>query len=437
MNLTALILFGSANLAMVAYYLRNRSGFYEFPFWLGALTLGWFLPQAIGALGQVEHYPDNAYANALLFATLCSLGVWAGYAQGVGRSPSRSSWLDAQFEVNRLYMAGATLCACGFFFQYKLRTLPKEMLESSQWSGAAVKYLFLSNIFIFGFIALWLIYLSQRKRIVPRLLLFIVPSLMLLLDAAFLSGRRSAMMSLLAYTVISLWFVRRIAIPRWMILGCLSFGLLLVNAIGTYRSIMKNKDESFRQRLSEAAQADYTSSTSEVMDEGGAEFDNYLYYRLVTAEDHCYDYGLNHWNRFVYNFVPAQIVGRSVKEGLMIGIEADPVRVAESRYGHVYRTGSTATGYRDAFASFGWFGFIKFILIGWMMGVLYRHAMQGHFLGQLLYVYMLSPAMHSVSHETHRVLVSMWVYFFALGYPLMYFARQKGAFSGSEVSHVA
>ena len=93
------------------------------------------------------------------------------------------------------------------------------------------------------------------------------------------------------------------------------------------------------------------------------------------------------------------------------------------RYGHHYRTGTTGTGYKDAFLSYSWMGFVKFWVIGWMLGMLYRHAMKGSFLGQLLYVYLLTDAMHAISHGTHAILVSKWVYFFALGYPALRWAR--------------
>ncbi len=85
--------------------------------------------------------------------------------------------------------------------------------------------------------------------------------------------------------------------------------------------------------------------------------------------------------------------------------------------------------------SFGWLGFIKFILVGGLMGILYRHAMQGHFLGQLLYVFMLSTAMHAITHETHRILVSAWVYFMALCYPVLFWARVKTSAEQPELAH--
>jgi hypothetical protein len=159
------------------------------------------------------------------------------------------------------------------------------------------------------------------------------------------------------------------------------------------------------------------------MRESGAEFKNYVFYRYLIAEEHYYDYGLDHWNLLVFNYVPAQIVGRDFKESLMLKLHPDFETAAKTKYGHVYTISTTSTGFVDPFASFGWFGFVKFLIIGWLMGVLYRHAMQGAFLGQLLYIYMLGTAMHVISHGTHRILFSAWVYFFMMGFSVLFWAR--------------
>lgn len=421
---------------MVGFYLSRKGGFYNFPFWLGIISLGWFYPQAIGGYTQVEQFPAGAYFSGMLFASLCLLGVWFGYWRAAGKDGSNTSWLTAQFDVRRLYYAGAFLCLFGFYFEFKLRSLPDEILSMTQWTGAAVKYLFLSNVFHFGLVALWLIYLSQRKLFALRLFVFLVPCFLLLFDAAIFGGRRAVMMNLVSYITVGLWFVRRLAVPRWLILLGVSVGLLLINAIGVYRAIMEDKETPLTERISEVSKVDYTATSSELLKKSGAEFENYTYYRLVIAEDSLYDYGLAHWNRLVFNFVPAQIVGGTIKELLMIDLPGDPKRVAMSRYGHSFKTGTTGTGFRDAFESFGWFGFIKFIMIGWIMGTLYRYGMKGCFLGQLLYIYLISPGMHAISHETNRVLVSSWVYFFALGYPVFYWAKVRKSNAGlADLSH--
>jgi hypothetical protein len=300
------------------------------------------------------------------------------------------------------------------------------MLAESQWSGATVKYFFLGSVFEIGFVALWILYISQPRVIVPKLLVFIIPALLLFLDAAVLRGRRAMMMDMVSYVIVGLWFVRRFTLPRWFIITGLIFGLVLINGIRTYRMILMDKETPLTERLSEAVQADYLETARRRVDESGAEFRNYVFYRQTAIDTGFYDLGSKHWNRFVHNYVPGQIIGHENKENLMLRpSDIEMKDIAYMKYGHRFKIGTTSTGYRDSFASFGWFGFIKFLLIGWIMGVLYRHAMLGSFLGQLLYIYLLARGMQAISHETNDILVRMWIYFFALGYPVLYWARVK------------
>jgi len=409
---------------MLLSCMLKRGRIYEFPFWAGAIALGWFFPQAVGGLLNPNLYPDGAYAAGMFFATLCTAGLWVGFDRGVKRESGHATWLDATFCEHKLYWSGALLCVFGFFFQHKLTSLPAEMLAQTQWSGAVVKYLFLASVFKFGFLALWILYLRQPKLIVPKLLLFLTPCLLMLLDAAVLRGRRAGMMNLAAYILVGLWFVRRKLVPRWLIATGLVAGLTLINAIGTYRSIMGNRDATLGERLSAVSKADYTSSSKKMVKKSGSEFVNYIFYRQLYEDVGKYDFGLIHWNGLVANYVPAQIIGRELKQSFMFPL-LNIASEAKQRYGHSFVVGSTVTGFCDAFGSFGWFGFVKFIAIGWIMGVLYRHAMHGAFLAQLLYLYSLGTAMQAITHATHPILCSIWVYFIALGYPVLHFAKGK------------
>ncbi|MBW1660277.1 MAG: oligosaccharide repeat unit polymerase, partial [Deltaproteobacteria bacterium] len=375
-------------------------------------------------LKQGVYLPEGAYAAGIFFACLCTVALWWGFAVAVKREPKRACWIDSEFDVSKLFYAGAFLCAFGFFFQWKLMTLPEEMLASTRWTGAPVKYLFLGSVFKFGFISLWLLYLTGRKLLVPRMLLFIIPSLMLELNAAVLLGRRAEMMHIFSYIVIGIWFARRISIPRWFLITGLVMGLVLINAIGMYRAIMLRNEEDLGTRLKEAANADYLSVAEKKTQSSSAEVKNYIFFRQSYVDEGIFNYGATHWNMLIFNYVPGQIVGRELKNSLMIPLES-PTLHAEEEYGYVGFTGSTSTGYLDAYGSFGWLGFIKFWLVGWIMGTLYRHAMNGAFLAQLLYIYGLGTAMHVVTHQTNDILVRIWVYFFVLAYPVFYLAKIK------------
>lgn len=440
MEMLALIMYAAITLWMVLYYTWTGKGkYYEFPFWTGVIAAGWFLPQAIGGYREIRFLPDGAYATSLAFAAMCNALLWIGYEMAVRRRPvGRRSWLDDGFDVKKLYMAGAAMCLFGFFFELKLSNLPDEVISRTQWTGIAVVYLFFSNVYYMGFVTLWLLYLNQRKWLNVKLLIFIVPALLMLLTRAVVGGRRSVMMNLFSYVFVSLWFVRRLAIPRILLVVGLCLGLLLVNSIGIYRSIMRESDMPLSERLSEAVDADYVGEIKAKYAKGGHEFRNYVHVIALYSEYGGYDYGGIHWNDLVFSYVPAQFVGREFKDSLMIESAMSSKNISSElrkRYNYNIPVGTTISGYADSFGSFWWVGCVKFLLIGLLMGCLYRHGIHGSFLGQMLYVFTLGTAMHAVSHGTNRILTSVWVYFFALGYPALYFARHKIAHQGPGNTH--
>jgi hypothetical protein len=424
MNLFSLLIYGAINGIMVLLYLRNKGRYYQFPFWAGMIAIGWFLPQSVGEYFNASGFPHYAYFYAMLFASLCTLALWFGFSLSIKRKLRASSWLAMEFNDRKLFYAGAVLCVFGFYFYLKLWNLPEEELSRGMWTGAATKYLFLASVFKFGFLVLWLRYLIRGRWLDLKTLVFIIPCLSFLLWAAFMRGRRSEMMNLVSYCAVSFWFCRNKAVPRGVIITGLLVGLVLVNSISIYRSIIMNKRLPLGERIRMVTHVNYISGARDNQKESNLEFNNYVFQRQAYAEDMCYDYGIYHWNRLVFNYVPAQIVGADLKESLMFPLQ-DMHELVEVKYGYYWNPGSTETGYADSFGSFGWLGAVKFFLIGWMMGVLYNYAISGSFLGKLLYVYSLTIAMVSVTHGTNEILVRIWIYFFILGFPVIYWAQNR------------
>lgn len=138
----------------------------------------------------------------------------------------------------------------------------------------------------------------------------------------------------------------------------------------------------------------------------------------------AYDYGISHWNEFVFNYVPGQWLGRGFKQGLMFDY-VSPVEAGKTVFNYTGASGATHTGYMDAFASFSYFGVVKFWIIGCIMGILYKGAMTGFFLPQMLYAFALNSAMHSVTHSTNEILVRIWIYFIIFGLIPFHYAKKQ------------
>lgn len=409
---------------MVIKYLKGPDRFYQFPFWAGVIALGWFFPQAIGGYYSISVFPGSSYLKAMFFASICTLALWYGYESSFKKKIRRKSWLMKPLSWNRLYYAGVILALFGFFFYWKLWQLPEDELARQQWTGETVKYLFLAGTFHFGVLALWLRYLNQNKIFNIKSLVFIIPGFLFILSAALLRGRRTEMMNFFSLIVFGLYFVRNIKIPRKVVITLLIFGFILLNGIGIYRSTMMDENIKLEERISLVTKGNYIDSFKLLLMNSGNEFKNYVYRFQAHSDMFYYDFGGYHWNRFVFNYVPAQIVGTSVKESLMFPLK-DMTKYQDKLYGFTYLTGSTGTGYIDSFGSFGWFGFIKFFLIGGLMGYFFRYAITGAFLAQMLYIYLLPVGMYSITHGTNEILVRVWIYFFILIFPMFYWAQSK------------
>jgi hypothetical protein len=122
----------------------------------------------------------------------------------------------------------------------------------------------------------------------------------------------------------------------------------------------------------------------------------------------------------VFNYIPAQIVGQDLKEAFYI-----PVPLQRDPYYEVVQIGGTTnTGMVDAFSSFWYFGAIKFFLVAYLMGRIYRSAKNNSILFELLYMLSLTPALHTITHHT-QWLFSAWVHMALFLLPLLVLAKTK------------
>jgi hypothetical protein len=151
-----------------------------------------------------------------------------------------------------------------------------------------------------------------------------------------------------------------------------------------------------------------------VFRDGGDEMRNAIMRIDNTANTLQFDYGKFHWNRLVFNFVPAQLVGVEVKQSFML-----PVPVQSRDYNPVL--GTTETGMADAFGSFWYLGAFKFFLLAYLVRRIWVTANTGEFAAQFTYLLSIIPSMHAISHQTDWVLM-VWVHMLMFAAPALAFA---------------
>jgi oligosaccharide repeat unit polymerase len=416
MNWLLIYIFSAVCLWLIGAGLTRSGKIYEYPFLAGTTFLGFVLPQ-MPALANDPFLPEGAFAKTASFTILCAAACGLGWT--TGNRPMRI--LRWTLDGRRLLWVAALLSVAGAFFYFKLSRLPKEVLSSSQWTGLPVQYIFFAKLLNYGFLVAVLCFMRRPSKTPLCIALF---GAMLILDRVIIAGRRSEMTEVLLAILLAAWFHRGIAAPRIVALAGALAAALALGSTGDYREISQGDADN---KWSQLSKIDVLGNFRELLQNGGPELRNATLRINATDRSLIFDYGIFHWNVLVFNFVPAQIVGRAFKESLRLEIPGEYDR------DYVPSTGSTETGMADAFASFWYFGAIKFLLIGYSLGRIYRAAMAGSAVAQLLYMLSVAPAMVAITHHTQWVL-SSWVNIALLLLPALALSRTRMRTAGIEAA---
>jgi hypothetical protein len=406
-------------LLLLSWGLKERGRIYEFPFLAAGIFLGWVLPQLFG-LANDPFIPAGAFDKAMVMTILCALMILAGRC-AVQRPFQALNW---QYDENKLVWVAAVLVLVGGFFFFKISRLPEEVQAQTQASGVLVAYLFFAEMLTYGFCISIIAFV--RSFSLPSLLVSAY-CFVFYFDRIIIAGRRAALVDFSLTILLALWFQRQISLPRWLMLIALLFGGIGVHSVGDYRSIA-NSDG--KRDWADMMDIHPIENLEKLIVQGGNEMRNAVYSIYGTEASLGFDFGLWHWNTIVFNFVPAQLLGHDFKASLQVPLPSDNLFY---QLDYAPDTGSTMTGMADAFGSFWYFGALKFFIIAFIMGKLYRAAMEGHLIAQILYIILLGAALHTITHHTQRFL-SQWIQMMILLFPVLYIYRSYTTRNG--VAHV-
>jgi hypothetical protein len=237
------------------------------------------------------------------------------------------------------------------------------------------------------------------------------------LDRIIVMGRRGTTAEFFFILILAFFFGKGRSLPRWVMLSVMIAMVLMMHSTGKYRSIAQNQGWNAPMH---SQGIEFTENLVEIAQNGGEELRNAVY--MIETYDRTlnFDFGLNHWNDLVFNFVPAQLVGRELKESLMIPLPNSVMEVFSYRA----KTGSTNSGLVDSFGSFWYFGWVKFFIIGLVMKKIWSAAQRKSFVSQLLYMLLIVKVLHTVTHNTHWF-VYPWVHMAGFLFPVLLWSRKK------------
>ena len=390
--------------------LLGRDGIYQYSFLAGTTFAAFVLPQLIG-LSHDRFLPPGALESTLILAILSVIMCWLGTAV-VERPLSLFNWV---YDDRRLLLASVALSALGGYFYYALSRLPIEMLSNSQWTGLPVAYLFFARALTYGFALAVFLYARNRSKLA---LLVAIYGAVFCLDQIIIGGRRQDLVEFVIIVLMALWFQRGWCLPRSVMLAGIIIGTLFINSVGDYRAATMHAEG---PKWDAVADIDFIGNLSDLTKNGGAEVRNAAYNIAAVSRSMKFDLGLMHWNALIFSYVPAQLVGRDIKQALFLPLPQPAIE----EYAYQPALGSTWTGLSDAFQSFWFFGCLKFFVIAYVMQKLWVAASCGNLTAQIFYMLIPVYAMEAITHTTHHF-VDPWVHMAIFLLPALMLARASG-----------
>jgi hypothetical protein len=344
-------------------------------------------------------------------AWFCIVALQFGWRRGLVSAVG--GIVGHRFDHDRLIYWAAVMALIGLWGNWEIRNLPAEM-TSGQWSGLPVAYLFFATVLTYSYALSANLWLRSRTK---TALLVLAITCFIYFPLIIFSARRQPTAEFVLIPAVALWFVKRKNLPRIVPLLAVIGMLLFLPSTGDYRGAASAAEH--QNGWERVRGIRFLKNLRMTMQSGGPELTNAAMKIEAVDQTHEFDLGASFWNALIAQYVPRQIVGQEFKDSLMM-----PVSSPEYQYlGYVPPTGTTWTGFATAFASFWYFGCLVFFIIAWAMALLYRRALGGDLVAQLLYAVMLVQTAMIVTHSTVEFVVS-WPHIAIFLLPGLYWARK-------------
>ena len=397
-------------LAFVAGAVRDPARLYQYPFTAAAVFLGFIAPPLFGLL-HTSYLPRWGLERYTLMCILCLAACWLGdlCAQWYNRPRAAAVLYDSR----RWLLGSALLVLIGGLTYLQSRVLFRAEFDMS--TGLPTALSFFISLLRYGFVMALIHFLYTGNRY--SLCLSCLAGAYYL-DRVVLFGRRLDAIEFIFVIAGAVWFAWKKRPPRLLVLLAVVVATLCVASTGAYRAVVvSTTGERDWSRLKEVnVVEEFRKATAE----GSSETLSGIYLMAASATCKAFDFGLYHWNGLVSDYVPAQVFGAERKESLYAPV-VNLIDVAQREYGFAPSTGTTLTGMVDCHGSFWYLGCLEFVLIGYVMQWLYLRAAAGSMMAQAVYVYMMTHALHAITHST-TWFVRPWVHMLFLWVPVMLYA---------------
>ena len=410
-------------IALLGWGLARPQRIYQYPFFMGGIFVAFILPQAIALLNSpYDPVNQKALERVLLMSCLCAFMCWFGYQ--LPCKPSLTKKLDISVDSKKFFYGGIVLVLIAYFSQFLILQLPSALREQTQWTGIITIYAFFRNLIYPGF-SILLLSTLQRSTVFKFILTAFASALPLQL--IIFEGRREPTATFIITLGLCFYYTLRYIPPRWLVISLIVFTLFAIPLTATYRNIAKTGDWN---KLTELQPIEYLQNYVEKAQI--LELRNAALLMDAAVKTRQYGYGTDYWNKLVFSFVPAQLVGRDLKNSLMIKLyEYDLNRL----YNYKIHTGNTTTGIGDSFIQFDYFGCIFFGLLSYFFKIFWISSSRRKILtSQIFYISLFAPSMLCVTHGTVNFISDVLFNLIFIGLIILY-SRKKNIQTYSSFSN--
>ena len=322
--------------------LLTREGMLQYPFLAGAVTAGWFVPQAIKLLDQ-PGLPTGGYALTMVVATMALLSILLADIR-----PVRIRGRSLQSSNEQALLIGAAILSLVGAIAYALilRTDASDT-SNGQATGIVTIYFFLYKAQYFGLALSMIICLRRYSLTALAIVLF---DLLSILTFVVFGGRRGPAAEVALITACAFWFQWRYMPPRVATIAAIGIFSVFVAGVAEYRGLVQRinadaggADNVRLPTIQELSEIDFMGMFINPNSDTTLEASNAIHYISGAFEIGSYSLGANYWNGLIFQFVPGQFVGSDLKASLQFNL-VDPALEA---YGYVPNTGSTFTGFAE------------------------------------------------------------------------------------------
>jgi hypothetical protein len=394
-------------LAMIAW---RPSRVFEFPYFMAGVFAVFIVPQAVSLLRFPGQVLGEDIANVFLMSSLCLGMCILGYQLPPSRFVVRN--MLRPVDHDRLFHVGIGFILISIAASLVGSRATAEFAAEGGLTGGLTIVFFFVNLGYPGFaICLYLL----REKITPSRLFITMLGFANPLLAIY-HGRREPAVMFVLIIVMSRFFATKKAPNPLLVYAGMAFMMLAIPATGQYRALV------YEGRTSEIRQIDLIGNFQEFLNQ-----ESILELRNAAAIIRSFrlrtelEYGAGYWDYIIFRFVPAQIVGRDVKNALMISGESQNIYKRQLATSYEIPAGSTITGMGCSFEQFGWLGCLFFAFLALLFRSIWVAAnQQNSIFAQLLYIMICTSAMRTVTHQTVDFLPGMIYQLVFLGIGVWY-----------------